>query len=186
MPHTTYNSDPNMAVLLLDPPHPWLLPLLALLVLFEVGAALGKRQWCQALAKEVKGLTIRKVDVMLQMNKVSSHTQHTMTHAGRSGAEFSHGGSRQAGSVLTIHPLFLLYAIQTQLGIPTDFVKKSKLERELIQLDKDLAPRKERLAKQAAEYERMVGKAKVRKRGRWSFQSWLSYNAYLHIARLND
>lgn len=59
-----------MAVVLLDPPHPWLLPLLVLLVLLEVAAALGKRQWCQALAKEVKGLTIRKVEVMLQMNKV--------------------------------------------------------------------------------------------------------------------
>ena len=59
-----------MPVVLLDPPHPWLLPLLLLLLLIEVGAALGKRQWCAALAKEVKALTIRKVDVMLQMNKV--------------------------------------------------------------------------------------------------------------------
>lgn len=41
-------------------------------------------------------------------------------------------------------------------------MKKSKLERELIQLDKDLAPRKERLAKQASDYEGKVGKAKVR------------------------
>lgn len=41
-------------------------------------------------------------------------------------------------------------------------MKKSKLERELIQLDKDLAPRKERLAKQAADYEGNVSKARVR------------------------
>jgi hypothetical protein len=59
-----------MPVVLLDPPHPWLLPLLALLVLLEVGMALGKRRWCEALAKEVKALTMRKVEVMLQMNKV--------------------------------------------------------------------------------------------------------------------
>jgi hypothetical protein len=50
---------------------------------------------------------------------------------------------------------------KNQLGIPTDFVKKSKLERELIQLDKDLAPRKEKLAQQATDYEGMVAKAKV-------------------------
>lgn len=61
-----------MVVVLLDPPHPWLLPLLLLLVLLEVAAAMGKRQWCQVLAKEVKELTIRKVEVMLQMNKVGA------------------------------------------------------------------------------------------------------------------
>lgn len=48
----------------------------------------------------------------------------------------------------------------SQLGIPTDFVKKSKLERELIQLDKDLTPRKEKLKEQAAEYESMAQKAR--------------------------
>ena len=72
-----------MAVVLLDPPHPWLLPLLVLLVLLEVGAALGKRQWCQALAKEVKGLTIRKVDVMLQMNKVRGRVGGLVCMGGR-------------------------------------------------------------------------------------------------------
>ena len=46
------------------------------------------------------------------------------------------------------------------MGIPTDFVQKSKLERELIQLDKDLAPRKETLVAQAAEYDGMAAKAR--------------------------
>lgn len=68
-----------MPVVLLDPPHPWLLPLLLLLALLEVGAALGKRQWCAGLAKEVKALTIRKVDVMLQMNKVSAFAYHCLS-----------------------------------------------------------------------------------------------------------
>ena len=64
-----------------------------------------------------------------------------------------------------------------QLGIPTDFVKKSKLERELIQLDKDLAPRKERLTKQATDYEGMVSKARVRRESQ--NHAWMSVGSPL-------
>lgn len=147
-----------MAVILLDPPHPWLLPLLLLLVLLEVGAALGKRQWCQALAKEVKELTIRKVEVMLQMNKVGACLR---PHPRLQNQSMS--ARPQCCIGLTRRAFRLSPIPHVQLGIPTDFVKKSKLERELIQLDKDLAPRKERLAKQATDYEGMVRKARVRR-----------------------
>jgi len=46
-----------------------------------------------------------------------------------------------------------------QLGIP-DFVEKSKLERELIQVDKNLAPQKERVLAQATAYETVATKVR--------------------------
>ncbi|TFJ84781.1 hypothetical protein NSK_003813 [Nannochloropsis salina CCMP1776] len=58
---------------------------------------------------------------------------------------------------LTLRKFELALAMKS-LGIPTDFVKKSKLERELIQVEKDLAPRREQVLARAKDYDALASR----------------------------
>ena len=60
-----------MAITLLEPPSPYLLPLLFFVVLFEVLLILGKRQRCKPLALNIKALTLRKYELAVAMKGVS-------------------------------------------------------------------------------------------------------------------
>ena len=60
-----------MAITLLEPPSPYLLPLLFFVVLFEVLLILGKRQRCKPLTLNIKALTLRKYELAVAMKGVS-------------------------------------------------------------------------------------------------------------------
>lgn len=146
---------------MLEPPSPYLLPLLLFIVLFELALLLGKKQRCKGLALEIKALTLRKFEIAVAMKSVRMCCV-CGCHAwvGLTGHDFGLGLfhpplTAHSPTPLSTHPPTL-----PQLGIPTDFVKKSKLERELIQLDKDLAPRKETLVAQAALFDSVAAKAR--------------------------
>lgn len=158
-----------MPISLVHPPSPYLLPLLLLLVVLELALILGKKQRCKPLALEIKGLTLRKVNVIIATKSVSTSLwlcMYVCMHRIVS-KKCAAASSSPSPSWLFTHPPPHTHTHtcpnlpnSPQLGIPTDFVKKSKLERELIQLDKDLTPRKEKLKEQAAEYESMAQKAR--------------------------
>lgn len=61
-----------MAITLLEPPSPYLLPLLFFVVLFEVLLILGKRQRCKPLTLNIKALTLRKYELAVAMKGVSA------------------------------------------------------------------------------------------------------------------
>lgn len=64
-----------MAITLLEPPSPYLLPLLFFVVLFEVLLILGKRQRCKPLTLNIKALTLRKYELAVAMKGVSARNR---------------------------------------------------------------------------------------------------------------
>lgn len=107
---------------LLDCPSPALLPVLLLLMALELGNVLLKAWTCRADAMSYRRLTARRFEVSKEIKSVSN----ALVHLGPLPGAF----------------LKSVCILCMQLGIPTDFVRKSKLERELIQVEKDLAPLK--------------------------------------------
>ena len=63
-------TTPSMAITLLEPPSPYLLPVLVFIVLFELALVLGKKQRCKSLALEIKTLTLRKFEIVVAMKSV--------------------------------------------------------------------------------------------------------------------
>jgi len=176
-----------MAITLLEPPSPYVLPLLFFVVLFEVLLILGKRQRCKPLALNIKALTLRKYELAVAMKGVSGGwssgrrvdivtieivpadssllTSHLYQPAFlHSQSLFSVLRVGHNSSLVLLCPSHVLTSPSStlpllQFGIQ-DFVKKSKLERELIQVDKDLFPRKERVLAQATAYEALATKVR--------------------------
>jgi len=62
----------GMAITLLEPPSPYLLPLLFFVILFEALLILGKKQRCKPVALNIKALTLRKYELAVAMKGVSA------------------------------------------------------------------------------------------------------------------